>query len=215
MVTEFDETNVIDRNHFSGLDSIEEGPRANLAVRYERVVDDGIRLDAAIGRVYRPKTISAFSAGSGLRNQESDFVAAWGASFDPYVRIQHRMRLSDDWAITRNEFFGDFSIENFELSVGYVFLESDPLIGAIADREEIQATASYGIDENWTIGAFLQRDLTADVFVQFGGSLTYQNECCSVDLFVKREETNSTNSPASTSFGVQIKLITLGENEAR
>ncbi|MEM7189239.1 MAG: LPS assembly protein LptD, partial [Pseudomonadota bacterium] len=215
LVTEFDETNVIDRTHFSGLDSVEEGPRLNVLLRYDRIDDDGLSLDATIGRVFRLKAANAFSAGSGLSGTESDFVAAWGAAFDPYVRVQHRMRVADDMTINRNEFFGEFAYGPATLNVGYVFLGADPQTGATLDREEVQADASFGLDENWTVSAFMQRDLTAQQFVQFGGALTYANECCSVDFFVKREETNSTNSPASTSFGAQIRLLTLGDADTR
>ena len=68
---EFDETNVIDENHFSGLDNFEEGPRINLALRYEYLNDLGLRLDASAGRVYRFRDVTAFlrgfrSLGSGL-----------------------------------------------------------------------------------------------------------------------------------------------------
>ena len=44
LVTEFDETNLIDRNHFSGLDNVEEGPRLNVMLRYERIAEDGLQL---------------------------------------------------------------------------------------------------------------------------------------------------------------------------
>ena len=215
LVTEFDETNVIDRNHFSGLDNFEEGPRANLALRYERIVSDGLRFDASVGRVYRLRRQRAFSAGSGLAESESDFVGAWSASYDPYVTLRHRIRLSNDADITRNEFFGAFKIDPVELNVNYAFFESDPAVGALLDREEVTAETIIGIDDNWSVSAFMQRDLQLGEFVRIGGQITYQNECCAVDLFLNRRFTDSTDAPASTSVGVRIKLLTLGEPDGQ
>ena len=47
---EFDETNVIDRNHFSGLDNVEDGPRVNMMVRYDALLSDRLSFDASVGR---------------------------------------------------------------------------------------------------------------------------------------------------------------------
>ena len=215
LVAEFDETNVIDRNHFSGLDSFEEGPRINLALRYERIVDEGLKLNASIGRVDRFRDLPAFSAGSGLRDSESDIVASWQASYDPYVTVRHRIRFADDAAITRNEFFGLVNIDPVELSAGYIFLESDAAVGAPLDREEITARANVKIDDNWSTSAYMQRDLVLGEFVQVGGALAWQNECCAVEVFLRRRFTSQEDSPASTSVGLRVRLLTLGDSNER
>ena len=215
LVTEFDETNVIDRNHFSGLDNVEEGPRINLALRYQGAIGDNIRLDGTVGRVYRFRHPSGFSAGSGLADTESDFVTFWQATYDPYVQVSHRMRFSDDATITRNEFFGALRLDPVSFRASYTFFESDPSVGANTDREEVNAEAEVRIDDNWSTSAFLQRDLQQGEFVRIGGALSFQNECCAVDLFLRRRFTDSTGAPASTSGGVRIRLLTLGDPDER
>lgn len=215
LLTEFDETNVIDRNHFSGLDNFEDGPRLNLLVRYDALLSENVSFDASVGRVFRLEDSSAFSSGSGLANAESDFVAAWNVEWTPYVNMRHRMRLADDGQITRNEFTGALDLDPFRLSARYVFFESDASIGAPLDREEITASAGYDISENWGISTFAQRDLVEGDFVRAGGTLTFKNECCEVDLFVTRNFNSSTDAPASTTGGVRVKLLTLGTSDQR
>ena len=210
LVTEFDETNLIDRNHFSGLDNVEEGPRLNVMVRYERISDDGLRLEASAGRVLRVRPQGAFTSGSGLSGTDSDFVAAWSAAFDPYFQVRHRVRVNDDGRLTRNEVFGQIKIDPVELTAGYLFFEADPGIGAATDREEISGFLQIGLDDNWSITTFAQRDLVAGANVQYGGSVKFSNECCSVEVLLKRKETASSNDPASTSVNVSVKLFTLG-----
>ncbi len=215
LAPEFDETNVIDTNHFSGLDNFEEGPRVNVLMRYERVVFDGLRFDASVGRTFRFRRLNAFSNGSGLGGTESDYVAAWQVIYDPYVQLNHRMRVENDGTVTRNEFFGEFTIDPVELTVSYGFYEADPFVGAVTDREEVTAEGAFQFDRNWSISAFLQRDLVVGEFVQVGSTITYSNECCEIDLFINRRFTDSTDAPGSTSVGVQIRLLTLGDPDVR
>lgn len=213
LVTEFDDTNLFDINHFSGLDGFEEGPRFNLGLRYERVVDDGLKIDATVGRVLRFTDADEFSSGSGLSTAQSDWVGAWGISFDPYFTLRQRLRVSDDSAVTRNEVFADASLGPVDLTAAYVFLESDPEIGALLDREEVTAGGAVALTPNWSISAYTQRDLAEREFVEVAGGLTYTNECCAIDLFLRRRFTDQDNAPASTSVGVQIKLLTLGGDD--
>jgi LPS-assembly protein len=210
LVTEFDELSVIDRNHFSGIDNFEGGPRINLLLRYDRISDEGLRFDAAIGRTYRFEEVEEFSAGSGLRDQESDFVTAWQASYDPYVVVRHRLRFADDATVTRNEVFGELNLDPVALSASYVFLEADPEIGAPLDREEVIASAGLQIDRNWSVSGFMQRDLQVGEFVQLGGQVTWENECAAIDVYLRRRFTDTVDAPASTSVGVNVRLLTLG-----
>ncbi len=212
LVTEFDETNVIERNRFSGLDNFEEGPRVGVLLRYELINDTGVRFDASAGRVYRFRDQDAFSDGSGLATAESDFVAAWNASYDPYFSLRHRMRFDEDFDITRNEFTGRLKIDPVTLNTSYIFLAADPLIGAPLDREELTGGARVDVNDNWSISANMRRDLQFDSFVRVGGQITYTNECCAIEAFARRTFVRTTGVPASTTGGIRVKLLTLGGN---
>lgn len=214
LVTEFDETNLIDRNRFSGLDNVEEGPRLNVMLRYELLSENSFMLDASVGRVFRFRPQDDFSIGSGLRDADSDYVAAWSAGYLPYFQMRHRLRIDDTGSITRNEVFGSVAIDPVQLTTSYLFYASDPEIGAATDREEVTGVLNVGLTDNWSFSAFAQRDLFAGASVQFGGSVTYANECCAIEVRLRRQETGSVNDPASTSVNVQLKLFTLGaDNE--
>lgn len=210
---EFDETNLFDTSRFSGVDGFEEGSRATLGARYERVIREGVRVDSSLGRILRFEEADEFGSGTGLNGLRSDWVGAWAVAIDPYLTVRQRMRVDDDFEVNRNEVFADTELGRVSLSAGYVFLESDPEAGTPDDREEVTALAGLQLSEEWRISGFLQRDLIEDEFVETGGALTFQNECCAVDLFLKRRFTDSDDSPASTSVGVQIRLLTLGTDQ--
>lgn len=215
LVTEFDETNVIDRNHFAGFDSLEEGPRVNVLLRYERMSDEGLALEAAVGRSFRFEDQPAFSTGSGLREAASDYVAAWSASYEPFFAVAHRLRFGDDAELTRNEVFVQFDYWRVEANATYFFYEEDPRIDLARTREEIYGNLRFALDENWSALAFARRDLEAGEFVSYGGGIGFLNECCSVELIARREARSTEADPSSTSVNLQIKLFTLGTNEAQ
>ena len=210
LLTEFDETSLFDRNHFPGLDGFEEGPRLNYGLRYERIADEGIDLEASLGQVLRPEDASEFSPGSGLVDATSDIVGSWALSFAPWATARQRVRLSTDLELTRNEVYGGIELDPVGLDVGYIFLERDPRIDAPDDREEISAAGRLRLTGGWSVGAFLQHDIGRDELVETGGSITYENECIAVDLGVEKRFTDADDAPSALSFGLQVRLLTLG-----
>ncbi|MEM9058868.1 MAG: LPS assembly protein LptD [Pseudomonadota bacterium] len=215
LVTEFDETNVIDRNHFSGLDNFEEGPRVNLMVRYDAELSEKLRLEASVGRVFRFEDTSVFSSGSGLNGTESDYVAASSLAWSPYVFIRNRARFDHEGDITRNQIDASVNLAPFSFGVSYGFFESDPEANAPIDREELFLSAQYLVDQEWRLRAYARRDLVADDFVNVGGSIRYRNECCEIELFLNRDFNSSDTSPASIATGLTVRLLTLGAGEER
>ncbi|MBK0398850.1 LPS-assembly protein LptD [Limibaculum sp. M0105] len=210
---EFDETNLFEVSRFSGYDGFEEGTRATFGMRYERVISEGVRVDGTLGRIFRFEDADEFGVGTGLSGMTSDWVGAWSVSLAPYLTVRQRMRVDGDFDINRNEVFADFEYGRVSLSAGYAFLEADPSTGSPSDREEVNALAGLQLTPEWRLSGFLQRDLIADAFVETGGAITFQNECCAVDLFVRRRFTDSDDAPASTSVGVQVRLLTIGTDQ--
>lgn len=212
-VTEFDEKNLFDISRFSGVDRFEEGPRINLGMRYELNAPDGLNFHASAGQVFRFRDADEFSDGSGLSGKTSDWVGSWSASYDPYVTVRQRLRIGDAFSVNRNEFAGELHVGRLDLEAGYVFLEADPSVNAPDDREELASRATFRLDRNWSVSGRMRRDLQIDDFVEFGGGLTFANECCRIDLFVRRTFTESDDNPSGTSVGVQVRLFTLGSQE--
>lgn len=212
-VVEFDTTNLFDTSRFPGYDLVEEGPRLNLGLRYDLIAPNGVGFDATIGRVLRPRSLHAFSAGSGLRDPASDWVAGWALHYPPYVTLQHRFRVGDDGSLARNEVDAQFAYGPATLSLGYVFLRNDPSVQAPHNREEVNAHGDLTLTRNWKLSGLVRRDLERNRFVEAGGGLAYENECCRVELFVKRRFTNRQDAPPSTTVGLQLRLFTLGNND--
>ena len=210
LLAEFDETNVLDRNHFSGLDNFEDGPRLNVMVRYDTKLSEDIGLNASVGRVFRLEDNTAFSAGSGLRDAKGENVTAWNLDWGDYLTFSHRMRFGNETDVVRNEVAGILSVDPVALSARYVFFDADPDIQSPRVREELTASASWEITDNWRIAPFVRHDLEADELVNAGARLIFQNSCCKITLYTDRNFNNDEDLVASTLGGIQVELFTLG-----
>ncbi len=211
LITEFDELSIFERNHFSGLDGYEEGPRLNVGLRYAVLSDTGLNLDTTVGRVLRFDDADEFTSGSGLQNAVSDWVAGFRASYDPYVTLQQRVRLDgDEFSVTRSETRLGLQIGPAGLDLQYVFFEEEPEAGAAEDREELFARARLALTDEWGVSGFVRRDLEEREFVTLGGAVRFANECCAVSFFGRRNFTSQDNVSDGTSFGLRVELFTLG-----
>ena len=208
VLTEFDETNLFSLRRHSGWDGVEEGPRANIGLRYTMTGDNGADFSATVGRVYRTRTIDSFGESTGLNDGESAFVGAWSLAVPRIGRITHRVRVDDDLDFTRNEVYAEFDWRGVNFLGSYVHLTADE--ASTDDTQEAAIEARYTFMPNWSVGADLRRDLEADSWTRTGGSLRYSNECVDLELYAGRRFTSTEDVPASTYGGVRVRLWALG-----
>ena len=223
LLTEFDEKGLFERDHLTGFDHLEEGPRLNLGLRYQRV-SERLDIHAVLGQVLRFEDADDLAAGSGLGGTRSDLVGAWSASWLPWLSIRQRLRVSEDLDLNRHEVMAGLELDPIELDLGYVSLDDEAgLRGgefALVDdarsfdlpetREEISAAARLALTDNWSVGSFVQHDLGRDELVETGGSITYENECVAVDLGFEKRFTDTEDAPSGFSVGLELRLLTLG-----
>lgn len=204
---EFDESGIFSRNRFPGRDRVETGTRLNVGVRYARVADDPLTLDASFGRVFRLSDDSAFSDESGLVSRQSDFVAGFGVGYAPFFNLTNSIRLDDDFELRRTEVQGVLNLRPAQLTASYVFLGSDPTAGAEEDRAEFHATANVQLTRNWNVGGLLRQDLENDQTVRVGGRVGYRNECTALEFFVGRDYPNRSDEDAEFLVGLRVQVL--------
>jgi LPS-assembly protein len=214
-IVEFDETNIFDVNRFPGYDRVETGSRVNLGMRYARVAEDPLQLDASLGRTFRLSDETPFSTGSGLDESASDIVAAMTVGWRPWVSVSGRLRFGDEGDIARNEARAQLDLGRLRLETAYVFVNDDIVAGAIEDRTEASVGGRLLLDRNWTVGGFARRDLEEGRFVEASARLRFRNECAAVELYLDRDFTDSPNAPASTGFGLRVQLFGASDGAGR
>jgi len=208
----FDETILLTgESRFAGLDRIEGGPRANIGIRYDFEATNGFGMEAAYGRVFRLEDNNDFSVTSGLQNSESDHVGALRLSFDPYFDITGRFRASEkDLNLERVEIYARGSYGPLSAVGAYARIADDAFSGFTENREEISGKGILRLTEEISVYAEGRRDLEESRLVEAEGGLTFENECCRIDLSASRRSNDDRDAEDGTNFGLTFRLKSLG-----
>jgi LPS-assembly protein len=123
---EFTDANLFGFNRFPGIDRLDGGVRANVALHGAWYLG-GTTFDGLIGQSYRTTKNNLFPEASGLHDQVSDVVAR--ASFAPtgWLNLMYRTRLDHSTLATR---FADAvataGVPKFSVSGGYIYTTTNP-----------------------------------------------------------------------------------------
>lgn len=211
VAVELDEISIFERERVTGFDRWEEGPRATVGLRYQRIArDDGFDLDASVGQSYRLDDTNVFSERSGLSGATSDYVGSWRVGYSDDLVVGQRLRVSERGEIGRNEVTVKANVyDRLRLSGDYVFLNADPEEGETDDRAEIRGDAELDITQYWSVLGNARRNIEDERFVNAGGGLRYRDECVEVNFSVDRRFNDVDGAPSSTNFGLSVKLISI------
>ena len=209
---EFDDTNLFNSNRFPGLDRVEGGPRVSYGLRLGAFGSGGGRTTAFIGQSYRTRADSTFEAGSGLEGNRSDLVGRITVAPSSYLDLTYRFRLDDDnLASQRSAIDLIAGPEWLRINFGFLSInEGAADLGVIGRREEITMSGELALAPQWTLTAFNRRDLNENNTIDFGASLTYQDECILFSTQFKRSFTRDRDVEPDTSINFIIKLKHLG-----
>ncbi len=210
---EFDASNLFSLDRSPGTDLIEEGPRLNLGMNYTHLSDEGWNFGLTLGRVFRSKTLTQFSAGTGLNTTSSNFVAAANLDFPPNFSLSNQTLFDNDLSFSRNDIQARFKVSSLSVRANYVYLLPDITASSFQKRHEITLDTNYELNPNWSFGLKYRRNLATGSDVERNLRISYGNECISTDFSVSRRFTNSNSVPPSTEFGLSISLVGFGGSE--
>lgn len=204
--SEFDQTSLFALSRFAGEDAVESGARAAVGLRWTRQGNLGWDSTLTVGRVLREADDLAFSASSGLRNANSDWLIAGQLRTPAGFSIDGRAIVEDSFAITKSEARIGWANDRIDLAASYIYLPADLDESRPAEVSEWTIDTEYKFDETWTFGADARYDVASDDLSRAGLQVGWQNECVSVDFSVSRRFTSSTIVQPSTDFGLSVEL---------
>lgn len=214
---EFDDTNLFEPNRFTGIDRVDGGQRVNYGLRWSLIGDNGLYSSAFLGQSYAFSDNDAFQVGSGLEDQLSDIVGRVELSPHRYVDVLYRFRFSsDDLKAQRNEVDLRIGPPVLNLDLTYASLgEEQGLESEFGEREEIAATLSSRLTENWSAYVRARRDLVDDSWLSYGGGIAYHDECIVVRTSLVRSFYDDEETDPETKFLLTVSFKYLGEVQAR
>ncbi|MFD2738777.1 LPS-assembly protein LptD [Sulfitobacter aestuarii] len=203
---EFDEGNLLALSRFPRPDRRERGAVAALGVNWARFSPHGWNAHLTIGQVLRSDADPDFTASSGLDGTRSDLLVAGQIANAGGLSLTGRSLFDEDFDFAKAELRGDWDFARGHLGGSYVWLTADPDEARDSDVSEITLDGSYAVSRQWKASADLRFDLADDRAARAGLGLTYNNECLTVDLSVRRRYSSSTSVEPSTDIGFNIGL---------
>lgn len=219
---EFSDTNLFGFNRFPGVDRLEGGTRANVALRTAWYLN-GTAFEGLVGQSYRTTKNMIFPTESGLRDQVSDLVLRGTFTPNKYLDLTYRTRLDKGNLATRMaEATAAFGPREFRGTAGYFYSSYNPYYyynqapppPASSDFYQARNEIVSGVSSDWgkyRAQGYARYDLSLKRMVAFGGDLIYEDECFIFDLRVYRRYTSLNNDNGSTTVLFLFTFKTLGE----
>ncbi|MEE2698380.1 MAG: LPS assembly protein LptD [Pseudomonadota bacterium] len=207
---EFDDTNLLRANKFSGIDRVEGGPRLAYGLKWNGFGENGGNAEIFLGQSARPKIDDTFAKGSGLEDKLSDLVGRVNISPGPYLNLLYRTRFdSDNFTPKRNEISLKAGGDALIVNTNYVFIE-DQTDGQFGGREEIRSSINSKFTRFWRGAISGVHDIATGDSRQFIGKLTYENECLTFTTNASRNFFKDRDLEPTDQITFNVLLKTLG-----
>ena len=210
---DLDDTNLLSRDRFPGLDRVEGGLRAYYGLKLGVAGASGSS-SAFIGQAYRLRNDSTFAPGSGLSDNLSDIVGRVTVQPKLPMYLQYRFRFDKStFRAQRNEVIASVGPKAFNVSLDYAFLNQAAGSGEFGNREELSAGVRSQITPEWSASAATRRDLERDQSLSYNFGLKYECDCFTFTIDYQRTFTIDRDIRPSESVFVRLIFKTLGSVE--
>ncbi|WP_428487488.1 LPS-assembly protein LptD [Rhodopila sp.] len=219
---DFTDANLFGFNRFTGVDRLDGGVRANVALHGAWYLG-GTTFDGLVGQSYRTTKDNLFPEASGLHDQVSDIVASATLTPTRWLDVTYRARLNkNSLAIHESDAVASVGAPLLRVSGGYIYTNFDPYTfydqpapppagnPYYFPRNEITLAASsrWG---NYRFGANARRDVATNRMVSAGADAVYEDECFIFDLRFFRRYTSIDGDSGSTSVLFLLTFKTIGQ----
>jgi len=215
----FDANSLFDYDKFSGYDRVEGGTRANLGLRYVGRFDNGMTVPGVAGRSFLIAGQNSFATDtpydtgedSGLQTDSSDWVGSLGLNTNRGLLAYVSSRIDgDDLSPNRLEAQLIGLSGPLTTALTYAFVRKQPDYGLDEDRQELQASGSLRLDENWRAFGSVRFDLVNEEVVRHAFGVAYDAEEFSVSLSYAEDRSTEDTVPDRTVY-LRLGLRTLGD----
>ncbi|MEA2780800.1 MAG: LPS-assembly protein [Rhodospirillaceae bacterium] len=209
---QFDETNIFNPDRFTGLDLVDNGQRINYGVKWSIYGDGGGHSSVLLGQSYQFNADNAFDAGAGLQSGLSDVVGAIGVSPNDYLNFLYRFRVDTrSFTFRRHEIGVQAGTPKFNIGIDYAFLDATINDGStFGKQQEFYGIVQSQINDNWSVFARGRQDLETDLTLEWGGGITYKNDCITLQLVGLQQNYTTVNITPQTTVMLVIGFKNLG-----
>ena len=210
---EFDETNLFASNRFTGTDRLEGGTRAAYGLRHTLIGDNGARLEAVGGQIYRLKPDPSFPDGSGLNSRFSDYVGRLELYTGPWFDANYGFRLDrHDFSLERQELAASGGAQIFRSNIKYLSVnQTEATTGLASSVEEGTLGFNSHFADYWDLsGSYTQafQPTPGPRLISLG--INYKDECFQLGVTAQHDYTQRLDLSAGTSVMFYFYLKNIG-----
>ncbi|MFN3834468.1 MAG: LPS-assembly protein LptD [Glycocaulis sp.] len=208
---ELNGSNLFARNRSNGYDIWEEGTRVNVGMSAnfhgrETILPD---ITAFAGRSYRIAGDASFGPGSGLDQEESDWIANIEVNFGDMLDIGAQSRIDGQTGeANRVDLYTNVSFWRLTGNISYSLTDDSAVTRPV--RESVTVRGSFQLAENWYVGYRGTRDLGRGITRRQDLSLIYRDECTDIRIVYDARDFDIGNLGESRSISIRVTLFTLG-----
>jgi len=212
-----DPMKLFEPNRFPGYDKIEDKSRVTYGLRTGVYLENGYRTEAFLGQSRRLEDDdNPFPDGSGLSEQESDYVGQITASFGSNLNLNYNFQLENDsFASQRHEVTASGNIGRLSLNTRYFYAAELEGTDFTDSREQIRTGGRYRLTDQWSVHGSARYDFSSENpgLRQATYGVDYYGQCINVSLTGKRTLTRDSSGDSGTEVLLRIGLRNLGEFE--
>lgn len=215
---DFTDANLFALNRFAGVDRLEGGPRANVAMHGAWYSPAGT-FDALIGEGFRLQRDDAFPVGSGLDGTQTDIVSHVSWTPNSFFDITSRQRFDhSDFRIRYADTLVSVGNDKLRLFSGYIYSWNTPYglydtppgeATPMLPRDEVTVGASMHV-AGFKVSSYYRQDIEQDKPVTAGVDAAWENSCFIFDVNFFRRYTSLNNDHGDSVILFQITFKTVG-----
>ncbi len=209
---EFDDTNLLSLNRFTGRDRIDPGSRFDYGIKWNLITARGAISTAFIGQSYRVSEDINFRPGSGLEDNFSDVVGRVALAPFDFFDVQYRFRFDkEDLDTRRNELDVSIGPPALNVELGYLDIDLTADEFEFVGREELNLRVNSKLSEYWSAFVAHRRNLFTDDSLTTQGGISYSDECIQIEAVAQRNFFEDRDIDSEDTFFVRVVLKHLGE----
>ena len=210
-----DPLTLFDPDRFPGYDRIEDRHHATYGVRTGLFGHGGYRGEIFLGQSYRlDSDDNPFPVGSGLSEDQSDYVGQISSSLGQHLNLDYRFQLDEDnLSSKRHEIEAVGRMGPFTATSRYFYASALQGTDLTDSREQIRSGLTYKLNDQWSVFGSAQYDFAEDNegLRRATSGFRYTGQCVTFGLTGQKTYTRDTSGDSDTVIIARIGLKNLGE----
>lgn len=209
-----DHTNLFLADRFSGNDRYEGGTRADIGVAYSLFANNGGLVRASLGQSIHIAGQNSFVDGSGLADNESDFVGSLVVQPNSNLSLAYEARMKNDLsAFNRQEVVASLSFDRFSGSLSYLDFAAQPDYGQPLPTHWVSGDTKFGLGRGWSFFGGMTYDFTTSIITRKTAGFEFDCRCMNFKLYYQGAQ-DSITLAMDNRVMMSVELATLGKTGA-